>query len=252
MRPWVVVLGASSGFGAASAVAFAAAGHPVLGLHLDTRAGQARADAVAAAITAHGVPAIMVNTNAADPEKAEHAVHTWVAAHPGARIGVLLHSLAFGALGPLVGDDGLRPRQLASTADVMAHSLPLWARLLRPHFADGARIFALTSDGARRVIPDYGAVAAAKAALEAYVRQLAVELAPVSVVAVQAGLTRTPALAKIPQGEALAAAAEARHPRGRLTTPADIAEALVALCDPRLRWMTGVTVPIDGGEHLLP
>ena len=107
------------------------------------------------------------------------------------------------------------------TLDVMANSLVYWAQdlffagLLSP----GARIFAMTSAGDHIVWPSYGAVSAAKSALESYVRQLAVELAPhrVAVNALRAGVTDTPALRKIPGNEAMIERVSAMHP-GR---PAD-------------------------------
>jgi enoyl-[acyl-carrier-protein] reductase (NADH) len=108
------------------------------------------------------------------------------------------------------------------TLDVMAHSLVYWiqdlfdAGLLKA----GARIFAMTSAGGRRVWPAYGAVSAAKAALESHVRQLAVELASygISVNALQAGVTDTPAARKIPGSERMFARALQSNP-GALTTP---------------------------------
>ena len=88
------------------------------------------------------------------------------------------------------------------TLDVMAHSLVYWTQDLffAGLLAPGARIFAMTSAGDHIVWPAYGAVSAAKAALESHVRQLAVELAPhrVAVNALRAGVTDTPALRKIP------------------------------------------------------
>jgi enoyl-[acyl-carrier-protein] reductase (NADH) len=174
----------------------------------------------------------------------------------GAPVAVLVHSLAFGTLRPMVGERSQRlgPSHLAMTMDVMANSLVWWvqdlldAGLLRP----GARVLALTSSGSLVVLPSYGAVSAAKAALESHVRQLAVELAPhrIAVNAVMAGVCRTPALAKIPAGARLADLAEARNPSGRLTTPDDVATALVALCAPGLAWMTGTVIRVDGGESI--
>ena len=120
--------------------------------------------------------------------------------------------------------------------------------LLRP----GARVFALTSSGSLVAFPSYGAVSAAKAALEAHVRQLAVELAPqqITVNAIMAGLCRTPALQKIPGAERLAEAAAARNPSGRLTEPDDVARCLVALAGPGTAWLTGNVLRVDGGETI--
>ncbi len=138
------------------------------------------------------------------------------------------------------------------TVDVMAHSFIYWVRELfhAGLIANGSRIYAMTSEGATRAVPTYGAVSAAKAALEAHTRQLALELATegVTVNAIRAGVTDTPALRRIPGHEDLLAVAGARNPSNRITTPEDVADALVALCSPLTHWMTGNTIGVDGGE----
>jgi len=93
-------------------------------------------------------------------------------------------------------------------------------------------------------------VCAAKAILEAHIRQLALELAPVGITAnaILAGVTETPALRKIPGNEKLIAFAKARNPHGRLTTPEDVARCIAVLCDENTYWMTGNTIKVDGGE----
>src|SRR5207248_1098427 len=87
------------------------------------------------------------------------------------------------------------------------------------------------------VMPFYGAVSAAKAALESHVRQLALELGPagVAVNAIRAGVTDTPASRKIPAAEYLFQEARRRNPGGRLTCPEDVAGAIAALVLPGTR-----------------
>lgn len=257
-----LILGASSGFGAAAARAFAATGMRVHGVHLDRRSGAARVATLAAELEQSAGSAHLYNTNAADDarrgEVLDH-IGGEVSAQ-GGRVRVLLHSLAFGSLVPLAPESGpgaLAPatrKQLDMTMDVMAHSLVYWVRDLvdRDLLADGARIFALTSSGSHTVLRRYGPVGAAKAALEAHVRQLAVELAPrgITVNAIMAGVADTPALRKIPNHEKVLASARARNPQGRLTRPEDVAEALVALSGPGTAWMTGNVLRVDGGEDI--
>lgn len=254
MSAWAVVLGASSGFGAATAERLAASGRGVLGCHLDLRRTAERADAAREAVAAHGHPVVFHNGNAADARHRTAALDAMVAEDPDARVEVLIHSLAFGTLKPFTGEGPrIDARSMAMTLDVMAHSLVWWVQDLldRDLLADDARVIALTSSGSLAAMPAYGAVSAAKSALESHVRQLAVELAPrVRVNAVMAGLARTPALEAIPGHEALAEAAQARNPSGRLTTPADVADAVVALTAPGLHWMTGCVVRVDGGESI--
>ncbi len=140
------------------------------------------------------------------------------------------------------------------TSDVMGHSLVYWVQDLVAHglLGRGSRVFAMTSAGGQRVMPAYGAVSAAKAALESHVRQLAFELAPrgIAANAILAGVTDTPALRKIPGHERLIEDAQRRNPSGRLTTPQDVAGAIVALTHPACGWITGNVIHCDGGENI--
>ena len=260
---WALVLGASSGFGAAAARAWARAGFGIIGVHLDLRGTVATAEALRAEIETLGVPVSFHNVNAADDQKRAAVIGAIEARFAerradGARpfIGAMLHSLAFGATLHFVTDvEGrkeLSRKQMEMTADVMAHSLVYWSRDLYHAglLGDGSRIFAMTSEGSRLAVPTYGAVSAAKAALEAHVRQLALELsaAGVTVNAIRAGVTDTPALRRIPGWQQLAKAATLRNPHGRMTRPEDVAETLVALATPAPYWMTGNVIGVDGGE----
>ena len=127
-------------------------------------------------------------------------------------------------------------------------ALPELVRVLSP----GGRVFAMTSAGDHIVWPSYGAVSAAKCALESYVRQLAVELAPkgVAVNALRAGVTDTPALRKIPGNAGMIERTLALHPAGRLTTPGDVAKALVSLCGEGGAWISGNVIGVDGAEDI--
>lgn len=252
---WALILGASSGFGEATARALAAEGYSIAGVHLDRRATLAHVQEVVGAIEAAGRQARFFNVNAADPEKMAGVLdELGPAAGPGG-VQVLMHSLAFGTLGPYVGDGALTPAQMDMTLRVMGHSLVDWAQALvgRGLMERGGRIFAMTSSGSARVIPQYGAVSAAKAALEAHVRQLAAELAlrGITVNALRGGVTDTPALRKIPGHDRILAGALDRNPSRRLTRPEDVAGAVVALSRPEAYWITGNVINVDGGEEVM-
>jgi enoyl-[acyl-carrier-protein] reductase (NADH) len=200
--------------------------------------------------------------NAADEEKRREALDQMekVLKERGEEGGVkvLLHSLAFGTLKPFVAAnpaEAVTKAQMDMTVDVMAHSLVYWVQDLvaRKLMRDGGRVFAMTSSGGHRVWRTYGAVSAAKAALESHVRQLALELAPmgIAVNAVRAGVTDTPALRKIPGHEQIIEVAKERNPFQRLTTTADVADAIVALSRPGTHWMTGNVIGVDGGEDVV-
>ena len=259
---WALVLGASSGFGAATALALATAGLDVVGVHLDRRATLSAAERVVAAVEQCGRRARFFNVNAADADRRAEVVSALERAlaetgRPGG-LRVLLHSLAFGTLKPYVADDpkaAVSAAQMSMTLEVMAHSLVYWTQdvVTRGLMGPGGRIFAMTSAGGARALPHYGAVSAAKAALESHVRQLAVELAPraITVNAIRAGVTATPAAQKIPGYASLEDDARRRNPSGRLTTPDDVARAIVALSHEATGWVTGNVIGVDGGEDIV-
>lgn len=252
---WALILGASSGFGEACAKALAAAGYDIAGVHLDRKGGMAHVDEIKAAIEKLGRRHLYFNMNAADEEKRKEVIAALqVETSKGGTVAVLLHSLAFGTLKPYIADEGLTKANIEMTLDVMGHSLVYWVQDLVKHklMAPGGRVFSMTSSGSTRVIPSYGAVSAAKTALESHTRQLALELAPykITVNALRGGVTETPASKKIPGSDKLFAEAAKRNPYRRLTTPEDVANALVALCNPGTDWITGNVINVDGGEEI--
>jgi NAD(P)-dependent dehydrogenase (short-subunit alcohol dehydrogenase family) len=141
------------------------------------------------------------------------------------------------------------------TMDVMANSLVYWTQDLVRHklLGSGGRIFSMTSAGGARVWKSYGAVSAAKSALESHTRQLALELAPlgITVNSLMAGVTDTPALRKIPGSDEMIAMAQRKNPSNRLTTTQDVADALSLLCHPKAHWITGNVICVDGGEFIV-
>ena len=259
---FALILGASSGFGGAVALELARQGMHIFGAHLDRRATLPNVEQIVGEIRSLGREAHFFNVNAADAEKRGEvvaAIKERVTADPSGpqTVKVLLHSLAFGTLRPYLSEDPkerLTQAQMEMTLDVMANSLVYWTQDL--HFAgllgEGSRIYAMTSAGSTRVVPTYGAVSAAKAALESHIRQLAMELAPMGVTAnaIRAGVTDTPALRRIPVHESLISKAEAGNPSGRMTTPEDIAQAIAALATDGTRWLTGNVLGVDGGEDI--
>ena len=258
LRGYALILGASSGFGAACARTLAREGMDICGVHLDRRATIDAAQEVRRDVAAQGREALFFNVNASDEAKRKavlDALEEKLGPQRQGGVRLLLHSLAFGTLRPLTGPDAVTRAQLEMTLDVMAHSLVYWTQELvsRGLLADGARILAMTSSGATRTIPDYGPVAAAKATLEAHVRQLSFELSPrgIAVNAIRAGITDTPAARKIPGAERMMELQKERHPAGRITTPEDVAELVALLARPGSTWMTGNTIGVDGGEDHL-
>jgi enoyl-[acyl-carrier protein] reductase III len=259
---WALVLGASSGFGAATSLALARAGMDIFGVHLDRKSTQPNAERLAADIKALGRQAHFFNINAADEEKraevSSEMERILRERNESGRVRVMLHSLAFGTLKLFVTDpikEAVSKSQMDMTLDVMAHSLVYWAQELvaRGLMGRGGRIYAMTSAGGARVLPHYGPVSAAKAALESNIRQLAAELAGHGITAnsIRAGVTATPAAQKIPNYEEFSAKAAERNPHRRLTTVDDVARAIVVLSHPDTYWMTGNVIGVDGGEEIV-
>jgi NAD(P)-dependent dehydrogenase (short-subunit alcohol dehydrogenase family) len=261
MADWALILGASSGFGEATSMALARTGFNIFGVHLDRRATLPNAQRIIRQIEALGRRVEFFNMNAAAEDKREEVldrVAQVLQAEGDGQIRVMLHSLAFGTLKPFVADkpeDSITKAQMDMTLDVMAHSLVYWAQSLvwRKLMGRGGRIYAMTSAGSTRIFPAYGAVSAAKAALESHIRQLAYELAPLGITinAIRAGVTETPASRQIPGYEKMAETAAARNPMGRMTTPADVAAAIAVLCREGTHWITGTVIGVDGGEDIV-
>lgn len=255
---WALILGASSGFGASTALELARSGMHIIGVHLDRRTTLANVEQITSAIRALGVEALFFNVNAADPLKRQEVLDQVQPKLGGSPIAVLLHSLAFGTLKPYLTQDPkeqITTDQLEMTLDVMANSLVYWVQdlIARKLLGQGSRVFAMTSSGGSRVWPTYGAVSAAKAALESHVRQLAMELAPYGVTAncIRAGVTDTPALRKIPGNEQMMEFAKLRNPHRRLTTPHDVAQVIALLSNSGAGWVTGNVIGADGGEDIV-
>jgi enoyl-[acyl-carrier protein] reductase III len=258
---WALILGSSSGFGAATSIALAEqAGLNICGVHLRRPTDPDMFDEVKTRVEKAGRQYLPFNMNAANPDRRKEAIEKMAEAMDGSGFRVLMHSLAFGTLKPFVTDlveDSIQQPNMDMTLDVMAHALVYWVQdsLRRGLLGRGSRIFTMTSAGSHRIVPNYGAVSAAKAALESHIRQLAVELAPRGITAnsILAGVTDTPALRRIPGNEKLIEVALSRNPSGRLTLPTDIANfiALLAKPGPGADWLTGNVISVDGGEDIM-
>lgn len=254
---WALVLGASSGFGEATSLELARRGMNVAGVHLDRKGTMPHVEEIVAAIRKGGSQAEFFNMNAADEAKRKEVLDALAPKLGGKPIRTVLHSLAFGALKPFLAEkdeDRITKAQLEMTLDVMAHSLVYWVQDLhaRKMIGRGSRIFAMTSAGGARMWSSYGAVSAAKAALESHIRQIAVELAAQGIAAnaIRAGVTDTPSLRKIPGHEEMITLATSRNPGKRLTTPEDVAKAVAALSIDGIEWITSNVISVDGGEFV--
>lgn len=148
----------------------------------------------------------------------------------------------------------LDAEDVARTIYCMGTSLLDWVQDLHAKslFAADARVFGLTSEGNALAWKGYAAVSAAKVALEAVARSIAMEFAPhgIRCNVLQPGVTETPALGAIPGSGHLKASARRRNPFGRLTTPPDVANVVYLLSLDEAAWINGALLRVDGGEHV--
>jgi enoyl-[acyl-carrier protein] reductase III len=240
----VLVTGGSRGIGAAIACGFGAAGADVV---IGYRENDAAASATVRAIEGLGGTARAVRGNLVRPDEVRALVGE---AGASGRLDVLIHSAALGSFKPLLS---VRPNQWELSMGVNAGAFLVAAQAAAALFPEaGGRIVALSSLGSGRVVPEYGAIGPSKAALEAVVRSLAVEMAPrgVTVNSVSAGVVDSETIRKHPHAARLLAAAADRTPVGRLATPGDIASVVLFLASPLAGFVTGQTLLVDGGMSL--
>jgi enoyl-[acyl-carrier protein] reductase III len=162
---------------------------------------------------------------------------------------VLVHNAATGVIRPALETED---KHWDWTLAANARALLSLARAAAPAMPEGSAIVAVSSLGAQRVLENYVLVGASKAALEAVVRYLGVELAPrgIRVNAVSGGLVETGALEHFPNREAMLKAGRERTPAGRMVEPGDIADAVLFLASPQASMVVGQTLIVDGGFSL--
>lgn len=246
---WALILGGSSGLGLAAARKLAQHGMHICILHQDTGAAMDKVNAAFDALKETGVQVLHYNINITSREKQAYVMEQLKEKRILVRC--LLHSIARGHLKPL---RELEPEDFAITLEYMAVSLHTWAGLLLQHglFAPDARIISFTSEGSNKALAGYAAVSAAKAALEAITRSMALEFAALGIRSncIQAGVADTPSLQRIPGAGEIIAHSIQRNPFGRLTTPEDIANTVYLLCRDEAAWINGAVIPADGGAHI--
>jgi enoyl-[acyl-carrier protein] reductase III len=162
----------------------------------------------------------------------------------------LVHSAASGVIRPALETTD---KHFDWTLAANARAFLALARAAAPQMRPGSSIVGVSSLGSERVLENYVLVGASKAALEALVRYLAVELAPrgIRVNAVSGGLIDTEALDHFPNREQMLSWSRERTPAGRLVEPGEIADAVGFLCSPEAEMIRGQTLIVDGGFSLV-
>jgi enoyl-[acyl-carrier protein] reductase III len=254
---WALILGGSSGLGLASAKKLAAHGMNICILHRSPKIELEEISSNFEEIKTMGVELATFNMDITAPDKRRAMLADFKAIiGPTGSVRCLIHSIAKGSLKPMTkeGEPHLGNDDFLITMQNMAFSLYDWTAALFEAglFANDARVISFTSEGGKKAIQYYAAVSAAKAALEAISRSIALEFAPHGIRAncIQAGLVETRSLKMIPGSEVLIAHKLARNPFRRLTTPDDVADVVYLLSKDESAWINGTVIPVDGGEQL--
>lgn len=254
-RPVAMILGGSSGLGAATAKKLAKKGYDLVIVHRDRKSDMADILAFFVEIEQLGAECHHFNADAVHPSKQKELWSVIKEKLRGRKVKVLIHSIAKGNLKPMLeGNNTLNNQDFQLTVQAMAISLFDWVQQIAKdnYFETDSRVIAFTSEGGIKPFTNYAAVSAAKSALEAMIRSIALEFAPYGIKAncIQAGVTDTKSFRMIPNYEALLKHAQKRNPNGRLTTADDVANAVYLLTLPEANWITGTVIKVDGGESL--
>jgi len=236
----ILVTGGSRGIGKAIALRFASLG--AARVAVGYMRGDRAAEETASELRAVGAEPVLVRGNVASTRVAEEVA----ALGP---LDVLVHAAATGVIRPALET---QDKHWDWTLSANARAFLSLTRAAAPSMPAGASIVAISSLGSTRVLEDYALVGTSKAALEALVRYLAVELAPrgIGVNAVSAGVVETGALEHFPQKEAMLEMG-LRNPVGRMVAPDDVAACVAFLCSPEAEMIRGQTLVVDGGWSLL-
>jgi len=193
-----------------------------------------------------GCNCIIIKSNLAYPEEIDRLFN--IIKKNYNHLDTLVHSAAFGAFKPLYK---IKPNQWDLTMNINTRSFLICVQHAITMMNKGV-IIAISSLGSSFAIPNYGVIGVSKAALEAVVRQLAMELAHtgIRINGVSGGFVETESISKFPNDDKLKYNAINNTPVGRLGKPQDIANIVSLLISDQAEWMQGQTIIADGGFSL--
>ena len=240
-----LITGGARGIGKATALKLARAGADVVIVYYSSAE---EAEQLVQEIQALGRRAVAIKANVADEASVKELlkqVQTYFD-----RLDILVSNAASGVLKPALKMSTKHWRWCMETnALALNHLVTAAEPILQP----GGRVIALSSLGAQRAIPNYAFIGASKAALEALVRSLSLELAPkgITVNTVSAGVVDTDALKYFPNREQLLEEYQAHALADRPLSPADVANAVYLLCLPEADMIRGHTLFVDAGYSVM-
>ncbi len=243
-----LVTGSSRGIGQAIALELARQGAHII---INYVRNQEPAEETAKEIQAMGRKALVVRANVGKMDNLERLFQA-IEQEFGA-LDIFISNAASGFNHPAMQQ---RPEGWDHTMNVNARAFLFGAQLAVPLMEKrgGGKMVAITSQGSTRVMQEYIAVGASKAALESLTRYLAVELAPMNIAvnAVSPGVVETKALQHFSQlsNDMIIRRIARSTPAGRIATPQDIAHAVAFLCSEEAAMIRGQVIVVDGGFSL--
>lgn len=252
---WALILGGSTGLGLATAKKLAQHGMNIIILHRNRKSELPQIEIDFKEIQDSGIQFHSFNTDLLRPEKRKEVIKDIRQNIGEGSIKTLIHSIAKGNLKPMVNAEHLLSNDdFHLTINAMAISLYDWVTSVfnAKLFAKDTRIISFTSEGNTKAWKNYAAVSAAKVALEAITRSIALEFATYGIKAncLQPGAVDTQSLRLIPGYEQIIEHSIQRNPFNRITTPRDVANVVYLLCKDEAAWINGCVIPVNGGEHL--
>ena len=240
-----LITGGARGIGRATALKLAKAGSDIAIVYYNS---SDEAAALVVAIEDLGRRAIAIQANVADQFSVKEMFVKF--REHFTRLDFLISNAASGVLKPAMNMSTKHWRWCMETNALALNHLVCEGRSM---MAAGSRVVALSSLGAHRAIPNYAFIGASKAALEALVRSLSLELAEagISVNTVSAGVVDTDALKHFPNREQLLGEYQDRSLAGRPLTPQDVANTVYLLCLPEAEMIKGQTLFVDAGYSVV-
>lgn len=240
-----LVTGASRGIGRAIALQLAREGAEVI---LNYRRSRSECEAVLQEIDDMGGAGIAIQADVGNEDKTD-AMFEVIASEFG-RLDILIANASFGIPGNILdATNKYWDVTLRSTSRSIFQCAIRSAQLM----PQGGRIVTVSSYGGQRVLPGYGVVGPAKAAVEGLTRSLAVELAPKNIIVngVMPGITDTKSFRAIRNADTILKDVTNRTPIGRLVSPDDVAKVVDFLCSDASTMIIGQFIIVDGGAFIL-